>query len=590
MRSTVAALVFVSLAALGLGCGSPAGNGGATGEPTARTPSEELAIVPDIEQRLDWYSPTPITADLSALSPSDRRVLELLIEASKQIDPIFLRQVWQGNPGLKKQLETSTVPHADAARAYFRINYGPWDRLEQMEPFLGTLPHPEGAGFYPEDLTREELESWIEAHPEDRDAFESTVTVIERQGERLVAVPYSQAYATWLEPAAAKLREAAAASTNASLRKFLELRADAFSSDDYYASDLAWMDLDSPIEITLGPYETYEDGLMGYKASFESFVTVALPEESAALARYKNALPWLERNLPIPNEDKNLDRGTESPIRVTDEVFTAGDGRAGVQTLAYNLPNDERVREAKGSKKVLLRNVMRAKYDQLLRPIAERNLVREQVDDVSFEAYFDFTLHHELSHGLGPGKITKDGRRTEVRLELKELYSTLEEAKADVMGIYDILALIAKGEMPAELRESLEPTYVAGLFRALRFSMEEAHGRGVAAQFNYLLEKGALEVDDEGRFRAVSDRFPGAIRDLLHDMLMLQATGDYQGTAEFLDRYGVASDAVKTAVERLQDLPRDIRPVYVDAGEGPGAQTGQAREAGGEASGAANEG
>ena len=386
-------------------------------------------------------------------------------------------------------------------------------------------------------------------------------------------MPYSQEYAGFLEPAAAKLREAAAATSNESLRRFLTTRADAFSTDDYYESDLAWMDVDAPVEVTIGPYETYEDGLMGYKAAFEAFVTVNLPEESAALARYKGELPWLEGNLPIADEDKNLDRGTDSPIRVVDEVFTAGDGRAGVQTLAYNLPNDERVREAKGSKNVLLRNVMHAKYDKILLPIAQRNLVRDQVEDVSFDAYFNFVLHHELSHGLGPGKITKDGRQTEVRKELKELYSTLEEAKADVMGVYNLLALLEKGTISGELAETLgttlEPTYVAGLFRSVRFSLGEAHGRGVAAQFNYLLEKGALEVDGEGRFRTVSERFPGAIRDLLAEMLRLQATGDYEGTAEFLDRYGVSTEALQTAIARLEDVPRDIRPIYVDAGETP---------------------
>jgi hypothetical protein len=375
-------------------------------------------------------------------------------------------------------------------------------------------------------------------------------------------VPYSREYAEWLEPAAALLREAAALTTNASLKKFLELRAAAFESDDYYASDLAWMDLDAPVEVTIGPYETYEDELFGYKAAFEAFVTVNLPNESAALARYKERLPWLERNLPIPDEHKNLNRGTESPIRVVDTVYTSGDTRAGVQTIAFNLPNDERVREAKGSKKVLLRNTMRAKYDRILLPIAERVLDAAQVKDVSFEAYFDEVLHHELSHGLGPGTITVNGRKTEVRKELKELFSTLEEAKADVMGVYNILALIDRGEMPAELRRSLEPTYVAGLFRSARFGVDEAHGQGVVAQFNYLQQKGALEIDANGRVRAVSEKFPGAMRDLLHDMLMLQAAGDYAGTKRFLDTYGKATQPIRDAIARLADVPVDIRPVY----------------------------
>lgn len=556
--------------------GAPAGGGeapaGSAAAPTTTATSAmpampakpaEGEIVPDIEARVAKFAPVPLQADLSALSAADRKVLDLLIQASHYMDDIFLRQVWVGNPELQREIAAWKGEKAEAAREYFRINFGPWDRLAEMEPFLGDMEHPEGAGYYPVDMTKEELESWIASHPGDKERFTSNFTVIRRgQDKGLTAVPYSQEYKAWLEPAARLLRQAAEATDNASLKRYLTTRADAFLSDDYYESDVAWMDLDAPVEVTIGPYETYEDGLFGYKAAFESFVTVNLPKESAALARYKERLPWLESNLPIPDEHKNKNRGTESPIRVVDTVFTAGDTRAGVQTIAFNLPNDERVREAKGSKKVLLRNTMRAKYDKILVPIAQRVLARDQVDDVTFEAYFDEVLHHELSHGLGPGSITVNGRKTEVRLELKELFSTLEEAKADVMGVYNILALIDRGEMPAELRKSLEPTYVAGLFRSARFGVDEAHGQGVVAQFNYLMAKGALEVDREGRFRAVSAKFPGALRDLLNEMLMLQARGDYEGTKKFLDTYGKPSESLRAAIAKLADVPVDIRPIY----------------------------
>ena len=524
--------------------------------------AREVRIVPDIEKRVAQFAPTVLASDLSALSEEDRKVLLKLAEAAKSMDEIFLRQVWTGNPELEGEIATWKGKDAEAAREYFEINFGPWDRLAERQPFIGTKPHPEGAGYYPEDMTKQDFEAWIEKHPADKESFTSTFTVIRRNGDKLTAVPYSKEYRQWLEPAAKLLREAAAMTSNASLKKYLELRADAFGSDDYYQSDLAWMDLDAPVEVTIGPYETYEDELFGYKAAFEAFVTVNLPSESAALTKYKERLPWLERNLPIPDEHKNFNRGTESPIRVVDSVYTAGDTRAGVQTLAFNLPNDERVREAKGSKKVLLRNTMRAKYDKILIPIAERVLDPAQVRDVSFDAYFNEVLHHELSHGLGPGTITKNGKKTEVRLELKELYSTLEEAKADVMGVYNILALIDRKEMPAELRRTLEPTYVAGLFRSARFGLDEAHGQGVVAQFTYLLEKGALQVDKQGRVRAVSEKFPGALRDLLRDMLMLQATGDYEGTKKFLDTYGKPPQAMRDAIARLADVPVDIRPVY----------------------------
>jgi len=389
--------------------------------------------------------------------------------------------------------------------------------------------------------------------------------VIRRDGDALVAVPYSEVYREWLEPASEHLRRAAAATENESLRRFLELRAEAFLSDDYYESDKAWMDLEAPLEVTIGPYEVYEDGLFGYKAAFEAFVTVNDPEASAALSGYKAELPWLEGHLPIPEEHKNLDRGSESPIRVVDIVYTAGDTKSGVQTIAFNLPNDERVREEKGSKKVLLRNIIEAKYEQILVPIAAQVLAPELVDRLSFDAFFDEVLHHELSHGLGPGTITVDGRETEVRLELRELYSTIEEAKADVMGIYDILALIDRGVMPAELREALDATYLAGLFRSARFGLHEAHGRGVVAQFNYLLEKGAIQVDDDGRYAVVADQFAIGIEALLHNLLMLQATGDYEGTMAFLDTYGVPTPELEAAIGRLTGVPVDVVPAYPQA-------------------------
>lgn len=565
MRQITAFATFAVTAAVLGGC-APAEEPEPADDTTPPGAAVVMEIAPDVEARLAQLAPTPVEADLSALSAEDRQVLDLLIQAAQLMDEIFLRQVWVGNPALRDRLQGLEGEDAEAAWEYYKVNFGPWDRLAAFEPFIGQMPHPDGAGYYPTDMSEAELEAWLEAHPDDREAFTSTVTVIRRRDGDLVAVPYSEEYREWLTPAAELLRQAAATTANESLARFLRLRADAFLSDDYYESDLAWMDLDAPVEVTIGPYEVYEDELFGYKAAFEAFVTVALPEESEALARYKERLPWLERNLPIPEEHKNLERGTDSPIRVVDEVFVGGDAKAGVQTLAFNLPNDERVREEKGSKKVLLRNVMRAKYDQILVPIAERVLAPEDQERVSFDAYFNEVLHHELSHGLGPGKITVDGRETEVRLELRDLYSALEEAKADVMGVYDVLALIGEGEMPAELRESLEPTYVAGLFRSARFGVHDAHGQGVVAQFNYLMEKGAVTVDEEGRFHAVSEEFPGAIRSLLREMLLLQATGDYEATDRFLAEYGEPGEALLAALERLEDLPVDVKPIYTVTG------------------------
>ncbi|MGH7336016.1 MAG: dipeptidyl-peptidase 3 family protein, partial [Myxococcota bacterium] len=470
-------------------------------------------------------------------------------------------------PVIEARLDELQGAPGQAAREMFRLMQGPWDRIDGDQPFLGKRAKPPGAGFYPEDMTKKEFEKWIEAHPADRAEFVSDRTLIRREGEALVAVPYSTFFREPLARAAAHLRAAAAKSSSPTLKRFLETRAAAFRSNDYFESDMAWMDVEAPVEVTIGPYETYEDGLFGYKASFEAYVTVALPKESAALALYKSRLPWLEQNLPIPDAQKNLKRGAESPISVVDVVFTSGDANRGVKTIAYNLPNDERVREAKGSKKVLLRNIIRAKYERMLTPIAQRTLSAADAARVSFEAFFNQTLHHELSHGLGPGTIVKNGKTTEVRLELEDLYSTLEEAKADVMGIYDILALIEKGDMPRELRAAVDPTYVAGLFRSARFGVHEAHGQGTVAQFNYLLERGALALDADGRYRTVGERFPDGIRALLHDMLTLQAIGDYEGTKAFLARYGQPTPPLLAAIERLGDLPVDLDTVYDQAGE-----------------------
>jgi hypothetical protein len=560
-RSVLPCLVLLAAAC----ARAPQGEAPPAAAPAADAPSQPIAA--DVDARLARLARTEIKADLAALPTADQTVLEHLIAAAREMDPIFERQAWAGNPALGQEMQAWSGAPAETARALVKVHKGPWDRLDELRPFVGTQPHPPGAGFYPEDMTKQELEDWIAKHPEQKAALTSLTTVVRREAGGLVGLPYSQAYAEWLGRAAQHLGTAAGLTGNASLEHFLETRAKALLSDDYYESDMAWMDLDAPVEITIGPYETYEDGHYGYKAAFEAFVTVALPKESEALARYKERLPWLEKNLPIPDRDKNLKRGSSSPIRVVDSVFASGDARRGVMTIAFNLPNDERVREAKGSKKVLLRNVMRAKYDQILVPISQRVLVSGDVANVSFDAFFNETLHHELSHGLGPGTITKDGAKTEVRLELKELYSTLEEAKADVMGVYNILALIEQGDMPKELRASLEPTYVAGLFRSARFGLHEAHGQGVAAQFNYLLEKGALAIDAEGRFQAVSDKFPGAIKDLLHDMLVLQAAGDYDGTKAFLDKYGKATPQLEAAIGKLGDVVIDINPVYTQAGE-----------------------
>jgi hypothetical protein len=525
----------------------------------------DLTIVDDISERRAQFTARRLDADVSHLSDGDRQALRHLIAAAEAVDEVFWLQAWTENPSFSSLAWELEGDQADAMKEYYSIMYGPWDRLHEFEPFIGDQPRPPGAGFYPDDMTAEEFEAWIEAHPSDREDFTSLFTIIRRfgeHGEELRAVPYAVAYAAQLEIAADHLRAAAEATDNQSLQRFLLLRAEAFRTDDYYESDKAWMDLDSSIEVVIGPYETYEDHLFGYKAAFESFVCVSQPEDSARLEIFKSQLPFLERNLPIPDEHKNFDRGSESPIRVVDEIFTSGDTRAGVQTIAFNLPNDERVREEKGSKKVLLKNVMRAKYDAILTPIAGRVLPEDEAELIAFEAFYQFTLHHELSHGIGPGQITVDGRETEVRLELRELYSAFEEAKADVLGVYDIYALVEQGVMSPEILESLPWTYTAGMFRTTRFGVAEAHGLGMVLQANYLLEKGAVEITDIGRFKPVPELFEQTFRDLAHELLMIQALGDYDAAVAMVEKYGTVHPLMMAAIKSLSNLPVDIDPSY----------------------------
>jgi hypothetical protein len=545
--------LLVAIAVLSAGCG---------GSPEDSPDADDLALAPDIEARRAQFMPQDLAPSLDHLSEGDRTALGHLVDAANVMDEIFMRQAWARNPEFEEKVNALRGARADAAREYFRIMYGPWDRLKSRETFLGDVEHPKGAGYYPEDMSAEEFEAWIAAHPEDEVAFRSLHTVVRRQGDRLVAIPYSEYYREFLEQAATHLRAAADAATTPSLKTFLASRAEAFLSDDYYQSDMDWMDLDGDLEVVIGPYETYEDELFGYKAAFEAFLCVVDPNDSAALAKYKNELPWLERNLPIPDEHKNLDRGAESPIRVSDEVYAAGDTRAGVQTIAFNLPNDERVREAKGSKKVLLKNVMRAKYDAILVPIARLAIPANQLENVTFDAYFNFVLFHELSHGLGPGRILKDGKETEVRLELRDLYSTLEEAKADVMGMWALYELADKGVVDASIADNLASTVVPGLFRSARFGVTEAHGLGVVCQFSYLMEKGAMAATDDGRLAPVPEKWRDAVRDLCTDLTMLQANADYDAAKAWVDQYGQVPPIMRNILDSLSEIPVDVDPVY----------------------------
>jgi Peptidase family M49 len=528
------------------------------------TPPTEMHVEPDVAKRLAQLPRTVIDYDRSLLDDNEKQVVAKLIEASKAIDELYWRQVWEGNPDLRARLAKQGGP----AYEYFIANKGPWDRLEENEPFIGTKKKPLGAAFYPEDMTKEEFEKYVAAHPDQKEQLEGLFTVVRRDGTNLVAVPYSAYYRDYLEQAAKAMREAAALTKDASLKRFLTTRADAFFTNDYRESDFAWMDLQGPIEVVIGPYEVYEDNLFNYKAAFESFVTVVDKPESEKLSAYAHALPEMERNLPEPDEYKVTTRGTESPIKVVQEIYTAGDARTAVQTSAFNLPNDELVREKKGSKKVLLKNVMAAKFQQSGKPIASRVLEPSLVPLVSFDAYFNHVLFHELSHGLGPGFLTlPGGERVEVRKPLKELYSAIEECKADVLGVWNVLFAQNRKMLTAFDERQLFATYAGLMFRSVRFGVGEAHGRGTAVQWNWLREKGAITPVAGGRFAVDFAKSRDAVRTLATQLLTIQATGDYNRAKALLDRYGTETEEMKRVTEMLSDIPVDITPVFPAAGE-----------------------
>lgn len=516
-----------------------------------------------IEERLAPYAIVEIAVPWDLITGEDRAVLEKLYRAAAVMDELFLRQVCAKNVEMRGKL----LKEGDPVKIrFFRINFGPWDRLADDEPVLCERPKPLGATFYPTDMTREEFSNWIAAHPDDKEGFEGTFTVLRRSADGgLKVVPYSEEYRELLEKAAGYLKEAAALTSNESLARFLEGRANAFFANDYFESDLAWMDVaDNLLDVTIGPYEVYEDNLLGYKAAFEAFVGVRDPEESRKLDGLKAYIIKMEKNLPIEDRYKNLDRGAESPISVIDLVFSAGDTKAGVQTLAFNLPNDERVLDVKGSKKVMLRNICHAKFDKILMPIAERLVSKEQLPKVTFDAYFNHILLHEFSHGLGPGIITlEDGTETTVNKALREAHSAIEEAKADVVGQYNLYYLIDEGFFPSRLTEETAATYLAGFFRSVRFGISSAHGRANMIAFNYFKEKGAYRQDtDTGAWSVDFERIRDAVKTFSHEVLMLQAHGDYEGAKKFIDTYGVMGDDVTASLSKLEGVPVDIEPRF----------------------------
>jgi hypothetical protein len=539
-------------------------------ESIAPPPAASSAAPSALRTMTARFAPADIGADLSALPVNERQALARLIEAARVMDGLFLRQVWSGNEALLESLARQAVADqsaggADDALHYFLINKGPWSRLDHHAPFIPGAPKkPESANFYPAGATKDEIQKWLDSLTgSTKTAATGFFTTIRRGPDgRFMAVPYSVEYQGELALAASLLREAAELTAQPTLKNFLTSRADAFISNDYYASDVAWMELDASIEPTIGPYEVYEDEWFNFKAAFEAFITVRDEAESKKLQVFGSELQGLENALPIDPTLRNPTLGALAPIKVVNVVFTAGDGNRGVQTAAFNLPNDERVVKEKGTKRVMLKNVQEAKFRMVLEPIAKVALPEAQQKNVAFDAFFTHILMHELMHGLGPHNISVGGRQTTVRQELKETYSAIEEAKADVSGLWALKQLADQGKIDKEIARTMYTTFLASSFRSIRFGVNEAHGRGIAIQLNYFLDQGAFVVAPDGRFTVDEAKMSAAVMSLTRDIMTLQAEGSYQKAKALIETLGVVRPQVQQILDRLTGVPVDIEPKF----------------------------
>lgn len=511
------------------------------------------------------FAPVTVKVDISALPANEKLALAKMVEAAKIFDALYYRQVAPLNETYLAELVTDTSSLGRARLHYFALNKGPWSRLDENRPFLpGVGPRPPGASFYPADSTREEIEAWIKTLPAtEQEQATGFFTIVRRNAAGgLMLIPYNLAYQSELLPAARLLNEAAAATTQPTLKNFLEKRARAFLTNDYYDSDMAWMELDATIEPTIGPYETYEDEWFNYKAAFEAFITLTDAAETAKLARFGAELQGLEDKLPIDPKYRRAQLGGLSPIRVVNVVFNSGDGNRGIQTAAFNLPNDERVVAAKGSKRVMLKNYQEAKFAHVLVPVSKHALAAQDQPYVAFDPFFTHILMHELMHGLGPQEITVGGRATTVRLELKELNSTLEEAKADISGLWALQQLMDKGVLDKAQERAMYVTFLASTFRTLRFGLSSSHAKGMALQVNWLFDRGGFTVGADGRFGVDFARIKQGVESLTTEIMTIQATGDYDRGKALLDRLVVIRPEVKAMLGRLNDVPVDIAPRF----------------------------
>jgi hypothetical protein len=529
---------------------------GACGGPEAGGATADAPAEPPIDERLARYVSVRLSADLSGLSKSEQRMLPLLIQAAQEMDSIYWQQVYPSRDSLLDTLRDSS------SQAYVRLNYGPWDRLDGNQPFVaGVGPRPDGAAFYPADMSKEEFETAARAAPDSGASLRSLYTLVRRDSSGgLTTTPYHVAFAGPSARAARHLREAAALADDQALKRYLELRATALETDEYRPSDLAWMDMKTnAVDIVIGPIETYDDALFGYKAAHEAYVLVKDREWSERLARYAKLLPALQRGLPVAEAYKREKPGTDSDLNAYDAVYYTGQANAGSKTIAINLPNDEQVQLEKGTRRLQLKNTMRAKFDRILVPIADELIAEDQRGKIGFDAFFANVMFHEVAHGLGI-KNTVTGGGT-VRDALKEQAGALEEGKADILGLYMITRLQEQGELGDASIDDNYVTFLAGIFRSIRFGAASAHGRANAAELSFLQEHGAFTRDSaSGRYRVDFPRMRAAVDSMAGLILRYQGDGDYQGVSRFMAARTKIPATLQAGLDRLatEGIPVDL--------------------------------
>jgi hypothetical protein len=519
---------------------------------TAKETATEAEPAPAAPSRFDIYATVQLSPDLGSLSDNQREMVRLLIEAGRITDDIFWQQVLGDRDALLKNIDDPK------ARQFAIYNYGPWDRLDNDQPFLEEYgPRPPGARFYPEDMSKEEFEAW------DQPGKDGLYSLVQRDAEgELMLVPYSQAFAQQIDRLAALLRQASGLAEDPEFARYLDLRATALLTDDYQASDMAWMDMkNNPIELVIGPIETYQDALYGYRAAFETFVLLKDLAWSERLARFAQFMPDLQRGLPVDAEYKQEMPGTDADLNAYDVIYSAGDANSGSKTIAINLPNDEEVQLSKGTRRLQLKNAMLAKFNTILVPIADELIADDQRSHVTFDSFFGNTMFHEVAHGLGI-KNTLDGSGT-VRQALKEHASALEEGKADILGLYMVQKLREMGEIAEGDLMDDYVTFMAGIFRSVRFGASSAHGRANMIRFNFFSQAGAFSRDDTtGKYRVNVPAFEKAVEDLSRKILMLQGDGDYDEVAAFVADYGNVGDQLQADLDRLAAAAIPVDIVY----------------------------